>query len=51
MADTSYTNGSPPFIDADWLNDLNRLHYTIFGDPADLFDFPGFFGPQDSFYR
>lgn len=22
--------------DADWFNDVNRLHYTIFGDPATL---------------
>lgn len=33
MADTTYVDGST-VIAAEWLNDLNRLHYTIFGDPA-----------------
>jgi hypothetical protein len=33
MADTTFTNGVT-LTDADWFNDLNRLHYTIFGDPA-----------------
>lgn len=35
MADTTFTNGVT-VTDADWFNDLNRLHYTIFSDPADL---------------
>lgn len=35
MADTTYTSGQT-VITADTMNDLNRLHYTIFGDPADL---------------
>lgn len=34
MADTNYTNGVT-LTDADWFNDVNRLHYTILGDPAD----------------
>lgn len=34
MADTSFTNGVT-LTDADWFNDVNRLHYTILGDPAD----------------
>lgn len=33
MADTTFTNGVT-LTDADWFNDLNRLHYTIFADPA-----------------
>lgn len=33
MSDTTFTNGVT-LTDADWFNDLNRLHYTIFGDPA-----------------
>jgi hypothetical protein len=33
MADTTYTANVTP-ITADTMNDLNRLHYTIFGDPA-----------------
>ena len=33
MADTTYTNGVT-LTDADWFNDVNRLHYTILGDPA-----------------
>lgn len=33
MADTTFTNGVT-LTDADWFNDVNRLHYTIFGDPA-----------------
>ena len=33
MADTTYVDGST-IITADSMNDLNRLHYTIFGDPA-----------------
>lgn len=35
MADTAYTDGAT-VITADTMNDLNRLHYTIFGDPADI---------------
>lgn len=33
MTSTVYVNGST-LTDEDWFNDLNRLHYTIFGDPA-----------------
>ena len=35
MSDTTYTNGVT-LTDDDWFNDLNRLFYTIFGDPATL---------------
>ena len=35
MADTTFTNGVT-VTDADWFNDLNRLHYNIFGDPASI---------------
>lgn len=35
MADTTFTNGVT-LTDADWFNDVNRLHYTIFGDPATI---------------
>ena len=35
MADTTFTN-SVTLTDAEWFNDLNRLHYTILGDPASL---------------
>jgi len=34
MADTAYTD-NVTVVTADTMNDLNRLHYTIFGDPAD----------------
>ena len=34
MTDTVFVNGTT-LTDADWFNDVNRLHYTIFGDPAD----------------
>lgn len=34
MADTTFVN-NVTLTDADWFSDLNRLHYTIFGDPAD----------------
>lgn len=34
MADTTYVDGST-LLTADTMNDLNRLHYTILGDPAD----------------
>lgn len=33
MSDTIFTN-NVTLTDADWFNDLNRLHYTIFVDPA-----------------
>lgn len=33
MSDTLFVNGVT-LTDADWFNDLNRLHYTILGDPA-----------------
>ena len=33
MADTTFVNGVT-LTDADWFNDVNRLHYTIFGDPS-----------------
>jgi hypothetical protein len=33
VADTSFTNGVT-LSDADWFNDLNRLHYTLLQDPA-----------------
>lgn len=35
MADTTFVNGTT-LTDADWFNDVNRLHYTILGDPADV---------------
>lgn len=35
MSSTNFTNGVT-LTDADWFNDVNRLHYTILGDPADL---------------
>lgn len=35
MSDTTFVNGVT-LTDADWFNDLNRLHYTILGDPANL---------------
>lgn len=35
MSSTTFTNGVT-LTDEDWFNDLNRLHYTIFSDPADL---------------
>ena len=34
MADTTYVDGAT-LLTADTMNDLNRLHYTILGDPAD----------------
>jgi len=34
MSSTTFTN-NVTLTDADWFNDLNRLHYTILGDPAD----------------
>lgn len=33
MSDTIFVN-AVTLTDADWFNDVNRLHYTIFGDPA-----------------
>lgn len=35
MADTTYVDGTTVIL-ADSMNDLNRLHYTILGDPADV---------------
>ena len=35
MADTVFVN-TVTLSDEDWFNDLNRLHYTIFSDPANL---------------
>jgi hypothetical protein len=35
MSSTKFTNGVT-LTDDDWFNDVNRLHYTIFNDPADL---------------
>ena len=32
MASTNFVDGSTVFV-ADWFNDLNRIGYTIFGDP------------------
>lgn len=33
MTDTVFTD-TVTLTDDDWFNDVNRLHYTIFGDPA-----------------
>jgi hypothetical protein len=33
VADTTFVN-TVTLSDADWFNDVNRLHYTYFGDPA-----------------
>lgn len=35
MATTTFSNGVT-LTDADWFNDLDRLHYDILNDPADL---------------
>lgn len=35
MSSTTFTN-NVTLTDADWFNDVNRLHYTILGDPADV---------------
>ena len=35
MADTSFVNGVT-VTDASWFNDVNRLHYTILGNPANV---------------
>lgn len=35
MSDTVFTN-NVTLTDADWFNDVNRLHYTIFADPSSL---------------
>lgn len=35
MSDTTFVNGST-LTDADWMNDINRLHYTLLGDPATI---------------
>lgn len=37
MADTTFVN-NVTLTDADWFNDVNRLHYTILGDPSTLAD-------------
>ena len=34
MATTTFVNGTTT-SDEDWFNDVDRLHYDIFGDPAD----------------
>ncbi len=34
MTTTNFVNGTT-LSDDDWFNDVNRLHYTILGDPAD----------------
>lgn len=44
MADTTYTDGITP-ITADSMNDLNRLHYTILGDPSDAAAIKGVVAP------
>jgi len=33
LTDTTFVN-NVTLTDSDWFNDVNRLHYTIFGDPA-----------------
>lgn len=33
MSDTTFQNGVT-LTDADWFNDVNRLHYTLFNDPT-----------------
>jgi hypothetical protein len=35
MADTNFVN-TVTLTEAEWFNDVNRLHYTILGDPADV---------------
>jgi len=35
MTSTVFKNFTSPAIPADWLNDLNRLNYTVFGNPTD----------------
>ena len=35
MADTTFTD-NVTVTAADWFNDVNRLHYTILGDPANI---------------
>lgn len=35
MTDTVFVN-TVTVTDDNWFNDLNRLHYTIFGDPANV---------------
>lgn len=34
MTSTVFKNFTSPAIPADWLNDLNRLNYTVFGNPT-----------------
>lgn len=36
MTDTVFTN-NVTLTDQDWFNDVNRLHYTIFGDPSSIY--------------
>lgn len=43
MSDTTFVNGVT-LTDADWFNDVNRLHYTIFGDPTTKGDARGSLG-------
>ena len=35
MASTNFVDGSTVIV-AEWMNDLNRLHYTIFADAANV---------------
>lgn len=35
MSSTNFANGVT-LTDEDWFNDLNRLHYVVFGDPTNL---------------
>ncbi len=37
MVDTTFIDKTT-VIEPDWANDVNRLHYTIFGDPATAAD-------------
>ena len=34
MADTTYTDNTTPFVNAEWLNEVNSLVHTIFGTPS-----------------
>jgi hypothetical protein len=45
MADTTFISGTT--ITSDWLNDLNRLHYTILGDPANAASIKATLGSGD----
>lgn len=44
MSDTSFSN-NVTLSDSDWFNDVNRLHYTILGDPADVAAVKSVIGP------